>query len=127
MSPNPSNKERKPSGRAAELIDKIYGNFTLFQSTFTENALGLFGSGYMWLCEDKNSDFLTIIGMVNQDSPVSYRLHPVLVLDLWEHAYYLKNQNRRPDYIQAWWNVVNWDAVNELLDWWPKQNIHDEL
>ena len=127
MSPNPNNEDRQPRGKVAELIDNSYGNFTLFQKAFTDVASSLFGSGYVWLYEDADTQYLHIIGMVNQDCPVTFGISPVLVLDMWEHAYYLKKQNRRGEYIKSWWNVVNWDAVNELFDWWSKQNYRDEL
>ncbi|KAK3736516.1 hypothetical protein QZH41_009393 [Actinostola sp. cb2023] len=127
MSPNPSKEARKPTGKIAELIDTTYGNFSEFKRWFDNEATTLFGSGYTWLCQDVTSGFLSMINMVNQESPVAYKLNPVLVIDIWEHAYYLKHQNKRAGYIDDWWTVVNWDGVNQLLVWWSKQKSHDEL
>ncbi len=107
-----SPKGGKVSGDVAKAIEKKFGSFDAFQKQFNEAATKRFGSGWAWLVvKDGN---LEIISTANQDSPISDGLQPVLGLDVWEHAYYLKYQNRRPDYITAWWNVVNWDYVNEL-------------
>lgn len=128
MSPNPNNEDRRPTGRAAQLIDESFGSFSEFQAAFENNALKLFGSGYTWLCYNVEDGGLKILGMANQDSPFNQDgLYPILVIDVWEHAYYLKHQNRRAAYVQGFWKVINWDAVSELLEWWPKQPRHDEL
>jgi len=100
-----------PTGAIAEAINKKFGSFAEFQKQFNEAATKRFGSGWAWLVW-KDGD-LAIISTANQDSPVADNLPPLLGLDVWEHAYYLKYQNRRPDYITTWWNVVNWDFVND--------------
>jgi len=106
----------KPTGELADAIDKAFGSFENFKEQFATAAKGRFGSGWAWLIvNDKNE--LEICSTPNQDNPLmdvsGCKGQPVLGLDVWEHAYYLKYQNRRPDYIEAFWNVVNWDAVNE--------------
>ncbi len=102
--------QKKPSDAFQKLIDKHFGNFAQFKEKFTAAAKSVFGSGWAWLCLDK-SGALVITTTANQDSPLSQGLVPLLCLDVWEHAYYLKYQNRRPDYIDAWWYVVNWQQV----------------
>lgn len=101
----------KPSGELAEAIDKKFGSFEEFQKQFNEAATKRFGSGWAWLVLKDGK--MEIISSANQDAPVMDGLVPLLGLDVWEHAYYLKYQNRRPDYIKEWWNVVNWDFVSE--------------
>ena len=110
MSPNGGGA---PSGDAASAIDGAFGSFDSFKEKFSAAAAGVFGSGWAWLVS--NGGKLEIVARPNQDSPLMDGLTPVLGLDVWEHAYYLKYQNRRPDYITAWWNVVNWDEVNRRL------------
>ena len=128
MSPNPNNEDRRPSGRLAQLIDETFGSFSNFQQSFENNALNIFGSGYTWLCFDRERQGLKILGTSNQDSPFMMEgRYPILVIDVWEHAYYLKHQNRRAQYVQGFWKVINWDAVSQLLEFWPKQARHDEL
>jgi Fe-Mn family superoxide dismutase len=100
-----------PTGKAADEIIKSFGDFTKFKDEFTKAAAGVFGSGWAWLVKD--GETLKIITTPNQDSPLMQKFHPVLGLDVWEHAYYLKYQNRRPEYLDAWWNIVNWNAVSE--------------
>lgn len=105
-----------PTGPVAEAINKAFGSFEEFKTKFNEAAANRFGSGWAWLVvkEDKS---LAITSTANQDNPLmdtaDVKGTPVLGLDVWEHAYYLKYQNRRPDYIGAFWNVVNWNKVNE--------------
>jgi Fe-Mn family superoxide dismutase len=103
-----------PKGGVAKEIDSAFGSFTAFQEQFAKAGLGRFGSGWAWLVVDKSGK-LAITSTANQDSPVSEGLRPILTVDVWEHAYYLKYQNRRADYIGAWWNVVNWDEVARLF------------
>jgi len=93
-------------------IEETFGSFEKFQEQFNAAAKKVFGSGWAWLCLD-DTDTLVIISTSNQDTPISQGLKPILALDVWEHAYYLKYQNKRPDYIAAFWNVINWDKVAE--------------
>jgi superoxide dismutase, Fe-Mn family len=98
-----------PSGELASAINASFGSFDAFKEAFAKAGVGRFGSGWAWLVHDKGK--LTIESTPNQDSPVMEGKTPILGLDVWEHAYYLNYQNRRPDYIAAWWNVVNWAEV----------------
>lgn len=98
-----------PSGELASAIDSAFGSFDAFKEEFTKAATTRFGSGWAWLV--KKGDGLAVVSTANQDNPLSDGSAPILGIDVWEHAYYLNYQNRRPDYISAWWNVVNWDAV----------------
>ena len=110
MAPNAGDR---PSGALAEEINQIFGDFEKFKEQFTNAALGIFGSGWAWL--DLKDGKLRICTTRNQDSLLMEGKIPILGVDVWEHAYYLKYQNRRPEYIQAWWNVVNWQKVEELF------------
>jgi Fe-Mn family superoxide dismutase len=101
----------QPGGELASAIDSAFGSFSDFQAKVKETGVNQFGSGWSWLVLDGSS--LAIVGSANQDNPISDGKTPLLGVDVWEHAYYLKYQNRRPDYIDAWWNVVNWDKVAE--------------
>jgi superoxide dismutase, Fe-Mn family len=101
-------------GELAQAIDKAFGTFDSFKEKFAAAASGQFGSGWAWLAVKRDGS-LAVYNLPNQDSPVSQGDTPVLGLDVWEHAYYLKYQNRRADYIGAWWNVVNWGKVAELF------------
>ncbi|MDM5320663.1 superoxide dismutase SodA [Bacillus altitudinis] len=101
-----------PSGELADAIEKELGGFEKFKSDFAAAAAGRFGSGWAWLVV--NNGKLEITSTPNQDSPLTEGKTPILGLDVWEHAYYLNYQNRRPDYISAFWNVVNWDEVARL-------------
>lgn len=100
----------EPKGKLAEDIKSTFGSFNAFKEKFAAAGSARFGSGWAWLIKNKGGK-LEIISTSNQDSPLMDENTPILGLDVWEHAYYLKYQNRRPDYINAWWNVVNWDAV----------------
>jgi len=101
----------KPSGPLADAINAAFGDFATFQGKIKEAALGQFGSGWGWLVYADGK--LQVVKAPNQDSPYMTSQAPVLGIDVWEHAYYLKYQNKRADYIDAWWNVVNWNAVAE--------------
>ncbi|MFC5559237.1 superoxide dismutase [Ureibacillus thermophilus] len=103
---------KAPTGDLAAAIDAKFGSFDAFKDEFSKAAAGRFGSGWAWLVVDKNGE-LKVTSTPNQDSPYMEGETPILGLDVWEHAYYLKYQNRRPDYISAFWNVVNWDVVAE--------------
>lgn len=100
-----------PTGELASAIDAKFGSLDAFKDEFAKAAAGRFGSGWAWLVVDGGE--LTITSTPNQDSPVMEGKTPILGLDVWEHAYYLNYQNRRPDYVSAFWNVVNWDVVAE--------------
>jgi len=102
----------EPTGELADAISGAFGGFEQFREEFSSAAANRFGSGWAWLVLDHNGK-LSVMSTPNQDNPISQEMKPVMGLDVWEHAYYLKYQNKRPDYIQAWWNVVNWDAVTE--------------
>ena len=99
-----------PQGKLAKAIDAGFGSFAAFKEQFQKAGMGRFGSGWAWLVRDKSGK-LAIESTPNQDCPVMDGKHPVMGCDVWEHAYYLKYQNRRVDYLTAWWNVVNWTAV----------------
>ena len=99
-----------PTGELAAAIDKAFGSFENFKKEFSNAAMTRFGSGWAWLIVDKNGN-LAVTSTPNQDSPLMEGNTPILGLDVWEHAYYLKYQNLRADYVAAWWNVVNWDNV----------------
>jgi Fe-Mn family superoxide dismutase len=100
-----------PTGRVGEAIASSFGSFDSFKEQFAKAGVGRFGSGWVWLIDAGGK--LVIESSANQDSPLMEGKKAILGLDVWEHAYYLKYQNRRPDYITAWWNVVNWDEVNK--------------
>lgn len=102
----------EPKGQIAEEINKKFKSFGAFQQEFATAAKSRFGSGWAWLSVDKKGD-LVIHSTANQDTPYIDGYTPIFGLDVWEHAYYLKYQNRRPDYITAWWNVVNWEFIEE--------------
>ena len=104
-------KGGEPGGELGDLITSSFGSFDNFKERFSTSAATRFGSGWGWLCVEGSGN-LTINSTPNQDSPISDGLIPILGLDVWEHAYYLNYQNRRPDYIKAGWNVVNWDQVS---------------
>jgi superoxide dismutase, Fe-Mn family len=101
----------QPTGAIADAIKAAFTGFDQFKEQFAKAGVGRFGSGWAWLIDAGGK--LVIESSANQDSPLMEGKKPILGLDVWEHAYYLKYQNRRPDYIAAWWNVVNWDAVNK--------------
>ncbi len=103
-----------PSGAVAEAIDETFGSFDSFKAKFSQAAITRFGSGWAWLCVAQDGK-LTVTSTPNQDNPVTDGLMPILGLDVWEHAYYLHYQNRRPEYVEAWWNTVDWSAVSGYL------------
>jgi Fe-Mn family superoxide dismutase len=104
-----------PTGPIAEVISKTFGNFKDFQAKFNDAGAKQFGSGWVWLAGSSKGD-VKIISTPNQDTPISQGLFPIMGNDVWEHAYYLKYNNRRPEYLAAWWNVVNWDEINKRYD-----------
>ena len=100
----------QPSGPLADAINQAFGSFDQFKTQFNDAGAKRFGSGWAWLVAGQNGQ-LQVISTANQDSPLMDGLFPIMGNDVWEHAYYLKYQNRRPDYLNAWWNVVNWDEI----------------
>jgi Fe-Mn family superoxide dismutase len=107
-------KGGNPSGAAADAINKAFGSFDAFKEKFEAAGVNQFGSGWAWLVRTKSGEF-QIKSTPNQDNPMMNGEFPVMGNDVWEHAYYLKYQNKRPDYLKAWWNVVNWDEVNKRI------------
>ncbi len=100
----------EPTGALASAIQDAFGSFDAFKAAFNDAGVKRFGSGWAWLVLDRNGK-LSVTSTANQDNPQTDGLYPVMGNDVWEHAYYLKYQNRRPDYLNAWWNVVNWDEI----------------
>lgn len=111
-----SPKSSEPSAAISEALNASFGNFDTFKTQFTESATKLFGSGWTWLVTNQQAPNspLEIINLPNQENPIAHNKTVLLGIDLWEHAYYLKYQNRRPEYIDAFWNIVNWDQVNTI-------------
>jgi Fe-Mn family superoxide dismutase len=112
MGPQGAGVGKEPEGKIADEIIAAFGDVAKFKEEFAKAAAGVFGSGWAWLVIGADGK-LAITSTPNQDSPITKHQKPLLGLDVWEHAYYLKYQNKRPDYIDAWWNVVNWSAVNK--------------
>jgi Fe-Mn family superoxide dismutase len=108
------NSKYDPQSNIAKEIEKKFGSFENFKEEFTNKALGRFGSGYGWLI--KSGSEVEIIDTLNQDSPISIGKTPLLCVDVWEHAYYLKYQNRRAEYIENWWNIVDWEVVKNRFN-----------
>lgn len=106
--------DNKPTGVIAQWIDQQFGSFEAFKEEFVKKGATLFGSGWVWLSADKDGK-LVITQETNAGNPVQRGLRPLLTFDVWEHAYYLDYQNRRPDHLAALWQIVNWDVVNERL------------
>ena len=110
----PASSSNVPTGRIAELIVRDFGTFEKFKDDFQTKGAGLFGSGWVWLSATDNEKLL-ITQEANAQNPITKDLKPLLTFDVWEHAYYIDYRNRRPDYLKALWNIVNWDVVNERL------------
>lgn len=106
------NENGVPRDAVMKAINKEFGEFEAFKASFSAAAKTVFGSGWAWLCVN-DEERLVISTTANQDSPIKQGLFPILGLDVWEHAYYLKYQNRRPEYIDAWWHVINWDVIED--------------
>jgi Fe-Mn family superoxide dismutase len=105
-----------PNGAIADIIKKSFGNFKDFQAKFNDAGTKQFGSGWVWLAGTPGSGDVRILTTPNQDNPISQGLFPILGNDVWEHAYYLKYNNRRAEYLAAWWNVVNWEEINKRVE-----------
>jgi Fe-Mn family superoxide dismutase len=104
----------EPSGSLGDAINSTFGSFADLKSAVNDAGVKRFGSGWTWLVHDGTG--LSVYSTANQDSPITNAHTPLVGIDVWEHAYYLKYQNRRPDYLEAWWNVVNWDAVQQRFE-----------
>jgi len=104
----------EPTGRIAEAISSTFGSFEAFKTAFSDAGVKRFGSGWAWLVNAGGK--LAIVSTANQDNPLSEGQFPILGNDVWEHAYYLKYQNRRPEYLAAWWNTINWNEVNKRFE-----------
>ena len=104
----------EPSGALADAINSVFGGLDALKSAVNDGGVKRFGSGWTWLVHDGTG--LSVYSTANQDSPIIQSDTPLLGIDVWEHSYYLKYQNRRPDYLAAWWNVVNWDAVQQRFE-----------
>jgi Fe-Mn family superoxide dismutase len=124
MAPESQAKNTKPSPALLDMINKSFGSMDEMKAKFEAQAApgAVFGSGWVWVCVSKSGDELKIVGTPNQDNPLMKGvkdeiMYPILGLDVWEHAYYLKYQNRRPEYVSNWWNVVNWDKVSSNFDY----------
>ena len=107
-----TDKKTNPSGNLLKSIERDFGSYDNFEACFKKAALDVFGSGWTWLVADKNGK-LSIMNTANQDTPISVNLIPIIGIDVWEHAYYLKYKNKRVDYIDNWFNVINWDKALE--------------
>ena len=105
-----SDKGGEPAGELSKAINSTFGSFEAFREQFKKTALGVFGSGWAWLVKDKNGK-LSLLGTPNQDSPATLGFKPLLGIDVWEHSYYLKYQNRRNEYIDNFWEVIDWDVI----------------
>lgn len=123
MAPPKQSCLTKPSKKLSDVINSSFGSFAQMKRNFEEKAApgAIFGSGWLWVCVD-SYDGLNIVGTPNQDNPLmngatDRPMIPILGIDVWEHAYYLKYQNRRPDYVKNWWNIINWERVNENFDY----------
>jgi Fe-Mn family superoxide dismutase len=124
MAPESQAKNTMPSPALLDMINKSFGSMDEMKAKFEAQAApgAVFGSGWVWVCVSNSGDELKIVGTPNQDNPLMKGvkdeiMYPILGLDVWEHAYYLKYQNRRPEYVSNWWNVVNWDKVNSNFDY----------
>jgi superoxide dismutase, Fe-Mn family len=111
-----------PVGQIADVIKKTFGNFKDFQAKFNDAGAKQFGSGWVWLVGKSHGE-VQILTTPNQDNPISQGLFPIMGNDVWEHAYYLKYNNRRPEYLAAWWNVVNWEEINKRVESW--KSVHE--
>lgn len=116
MAPTTKGGGGAPKGKVMDKIAESFGDFAGFTEKFNTTAANRFGSGWAWLVVDPSAGKLEVMDTANQDSPLTLGKTPILGLDVWEHAYYLKYQNRRPEYVTAWWNIVNWDEVSRRYE-----------
>ena len=105
--------EAGPSGVILEKINSAFGSLENFKKDFLDTALGIVGSGWVWLCVDNFGELKTV-ATYNHETPLNQKLKPILILDVWEHAYYLKYQNKRADFVNAWWNLIDWKEVEAI-------------
>lgn len=110
----PARPDNRPNGKVAEAIDAQFGSFEAFKEEFAKKGASLFGSGWVWLSAD-NDGKLVITQETNAGNPLQRGLKPLLTFDVWEHAYYIDYRNRRPDYMSALWQIINWDVINERM------------
>ena len=115
-----------PTGPIADVIKKTFGNFKDFQAKFNDAGVKQFGSGWVWLAGKQGGE-VQIVTTPNQDNPLSQGLFPIFGNDVWEHAYYLKYNNRRPEYLAAWWNVVNWEEINHRYETFKSGKLEPAL
>lgn len=128
MTPNPTGEIRVPGQLTQHLISQTFANPDGLRKWIFHEALDLFGSGNVWVCVDpKQPQHITIYTLINEDAPFSHGLYPILVVDLWERAYYLKHRNNRKDYLEAWWKLINWKTVENLIKRYGVNQFHDEL
>lgn len=125
MKPNPDKKDNLPTGRVLEMLEREFGSFEEFRTRFTEVAKTHFGSGWAWLLKKKDGS-IELVGMHDADTPVMNGDTPLLALDVWEHAYYLDYQNKRPDYIEAFWALVDWEFVESQLSGQEKEVLMEQ-
>jgi len=130
LAANPNGTERFPTGFLLDEIENTFGSYFEFKVKFSSAAIDVFGSGYTWLVRDPTAQAnhqLSIMTTTNQDCPLTLNAYPILCLDVWEHAYYLKYQFRRVEYITNWWMLIDWDRVDKLDDFWMKaKNVNFE-
>lgn len=128
LTPNPTGEEGEPGPLTERLIYNTFEHAERLRKWIVHEALDIFGSGNLWVCVDpKLPKHITIYSLGNQDTPFSHGLFPILLVDVWEHAYYLKHRNNRSDYLDAWWNLVNWKTVEDLIERYGVNQYHDEL
>lgn len=128
LSPNPTGEERFPGPLTEQLIYATFENKERLRKWIVHEALDIFGSGNVWLCLDpKLPRHITIYSLANEDTPFSQGLFPILLVDVWERAYYIKHRDNRVAYLDAWWNLVNWKTVEELIERYGVSQFHDEL
>jgi Fe-Mn family superoxide dismutase len=130
LSPNPKGEERNLSKVMTTIFKRSFGKKTNFEKMFNKTSREVFGNGYIWMCRVPQKRYLTIFTGLEERNPLSANgMQPILGIDLWEHAYWAKYGNNRDDYIRAWWHLVDYDKVEQIMDWWDKldNGTHAEL